>query len=394
MSDPISFLLISLAGLVVISAFALFVLKGVRRGSRRRSQKRQQRFVDLVGELIIRGEYQVRSFGRHSKDPIFRGVVLEYLRMLQGADRDKLVIAARDMCLVAHYLSELRSNSKDDRVTAVEALGEIADPTTLEDLVFTLNDPISEVRVQAASALAIIGNPAAVKSLLAAMDHEDEWNAQRIADSLFTFGREAVPEMNKYLQGTGKYRPLVARTLGLVGDVRAEMSLVQALSSTDMELRMRSAAALGKAGTPQSVRYLLDAMGDERWEVRAQVATALGRRRDHEAVPWLKKAMGDEAWWVRHNSASALAEIPGGIEALRATLDHRDPYSRDAASAVLLSCGAASEAVKKLKDPAESVRRDAQSMIQKLIHGGKSEFFLAAGLNPAYVEALQVRPLA
>lgn len=394
MSDPISFLLISLAGLVVISAFALFVLKGVRRGSRRRSQKRQQRFVDLVGELIIRGEYQVRSFGRHSKDPIFRGVVLEYLRMLQGADRDKLVIAARDMGLVAHYLSELRSNSKDDRVTAVEALGEIADPTTLEDLVFTLNDPISEVRVQAASALAIIGNPAAVKSLLAAMDHEDEWNAQRIADSLFTFGREAVPEMNKYLQGTGKYRPLVARTLGLVGDVRAEMSLVQALSSTDMELRMRSAAALGKAGTPQSVRYLLDAMGDERWEVRAQVATALGRRRDHEAVPWLKKAMGDEAWWVRHNSASALAEIPGGIEALRATLDHRDPYSRDAASAVLLSCGAASEAVKKLKDPAESVRRDAQSMIQKLIHGGKSEFFLAAGLNPAYVEALQVRPLA
>ena len=378
---------------MVIGAIALFGLKAIRRGRRLRTQKRQQRFVDLVGELIIRGDYQARSFGRHSKDPVFRGVVLEYLRMLRGEDRGKLVVAARDMGLVAHYVSQLRSNSKDERVTAVEALGEIADPMTLEDLVFTLNDPVNEVRVQAASALSIIGDAAAVKSLLVAMDHEDDWNAQRIADSLFTFGREAVPEMTRYLQGTGKYRPLVARTLGLIGDVRAEKSLVQALSSTDMELRMRSAAALGKAGTPQSVRYLIDAMADERWEVRAQVATALGRRRDHEAVPWLKQAMGDDAWWVRHNAASALAEIPGGIEALKSVLEHRDPYSRDAAAAVLLSCGAATEAIEKLRAPDEIARTDAQSLIQKLVHEGKSEFFLAAGLNPAYVEALRVRPL-
>ena len=223
------------------------------------------------------------------------------------------------------------------------------------------------------------------------MDHQEEWNAQRIADALFSFGREAVPEMARYLQGTGRYRPLIARTLGLIGDVRAEAALVQALTSRDDDLRLRAAAALGRAGTPRAVPFLLELLADNKWEVRAQAATALGRRMDGQAVPWLRRSLTDQAWWVRHNAAASLVEVPGGREALRACLDHPDPYARDAASAVLLSSGVAGEAVEALRSSEPLDRIAAEDLISRLVGAGKAEFFLAAGLNPEYVEALKLK---
>ena len=391
MADLAVAALIALGGLVLISAVALFLLKGVSGARRRRIAKRRARFVDFVGELIVRDDLGSRNFRRYATDPEFGSVVLEYMRMLQGEDRQRLLTAARDMGLVDRFLKGLKSKDRAQRVAAVEALGEVADPTTVTDLVFMLRDVVPEIRVQAAAALANIRDPHSVKSLLASMEHQDEWNAQRIADALFAFGREAGPEMSRYLQGTGKYRPLIARTLGLIGDIRAEGALVQALSSADVDLRMRAAAALGRAGTPRAVPSLLELLGDTQWEVRAQAASALGRRTDRQAIPWLRRALSDQSWWVRHNAAAALVEVPGGNEALRASLDHPDPYARDAAAAVLLSSGVAGGAVDALRSDEVTDRIAAEDLISSLVRAGKAEFFLVAGLNPAYVEALRMR---
>ncbi len=391
MADLAVAVLIGLGGLVIISAVSLFLLKAVSGARRRRTAARRARFVDLVGELIVRGDPGSRNFRRYAGDPEFRSVVLEYMRMLQGDDRLRLLTAARDMGLVDRFLKGLRSKDRDERVSAVEALGEIGDPTTVTDLVFMLHDIVPEIQVQAAAALAHIGDPSSVRSLLAGMEHQDEWHAQRIADALYSFGREAVPEMARYLQGTGRYRPLIARTLGLIGDIRAEGSLIQALSSSDADLRMRAAAALGRAGTPRAVPSLLELLADKQWEVRAQAASALGRRTDRQAIPWLRRALSDQSWWVRHNAASALVEVPGGNEALRSSLGHPDPYARDAAAAVLLSSGVAGEAVEALRSTEATDRLAAEDLISSLVQAGKAEFFLVAGLNPEYVDALRMR---
>ncbi len=391
MADLAVSVLIGLGGLVVSAAIALFFLKGVSSTRRRRIAKRRARFVDLVGELIVRGDPTSPAFRRHAGDTEFRSVVLEYMRMIQGEDRARLLAAARAMGLVDRFLKALRSKDRSERVAAVEALGELADPTTVTDLVFMLHDLVPEIRVQAAAALAHIGDPVAVKSLLASMEHQDEWNAQRIADALYAFGREAVPEMSRYLQSTGRYRPLIARTLGLIGDIRAEAALIQALSSADVDLRMRAAAALGRAGTPRAVPSLLELLGDTQWEVRAQAASALGRRTDRQAIPWLRRALSDQSWWVRHNAAAALVEVPGGSEALRSSLAHPDPYARDAAAAVLLSSGVAGGAIDALRSDDAIDRMAAEDLIASLVRAGKSEFFLVAGLNPDYVEALRMK---
>lgn len=380
--------IVVLAAVFLIAAVSLFLLKAVRRRMAGRASRRRNRFIDLIGELVVRGEWNARVFKRYAGDQLFREVLLEYLRMISGADRQQLVDVARKMGMVAEYSNELRSGNRNERVRAAEALAEIADPLTVTDLVFALGDDVPEVRVQAAAALAHIGDSRAVKSLLVALDQQDEGGAQRLADALYGFGPAAVEASAHYLTGPGKYRPLVARTLGLIGDVRAEDALLQALDSTDQGLRIRAAAALGRAGTPRSVPYLLDLLSDGQWEVRAQAATAVGRRMDQRAVPWLKRALTDEAWWVRHNAAASLVEIPGGRDALRMALDHPDPYARDAAAAVLLSSGIAGNAVGDLTSDDPLVRNPAMDLIQKLVRAGKGAFFVNEGLPPDMVRRL------
>ena len=389
MSPPIRYLLTGLAVVFLIAAGSLFILKIARRSRRGRAVRRKNRFIDMIGELVVRGEWNARVFKRYASDPLFRQVLLEYLRMIAGSDRDQLMEVTREIGMVAEYKADLRSGDRNERVTAAEALAEIADPETLTDLVFSLSDSVPEVRVQAAAALAHIGDSRAVKSLLAALDQQDEMSAQRLADALYGFGSVAVEEAARYLSSPGKFRPLVARTLGLIGDIRAEDALIQSLDSSDQSLRIRAAAALGRAGTPRSVPYLLELLGDGQWEVRAQAATAVGRRLDQRAVPWLKRALSDDAWWVRHNAAASLVEIPSGPDALRLALDHPDPYARDAAAAVLLSSGMAGEAVGDLTSDDPLVRNPAMDLVMKLVRAGKGAFFVNEGVPPELVSQLQ-----
>lgn len=385
----IVWILVALAVLFIVAAVVLFLVKTIRRRISRRAVRRRNRFIDMVGELVVRGEWNARVFRRYAEDATFREVLLEYLRMVAGSDREHLVGVARRMGMVSEYAVELRSGGRVERVKAAEALAEIADPETLEFLVFALSDSVPEVRVQAAAAIARIGDERAVKSLLAALNRQDESSAQRLADALYGFGTVAVEAMSAYLSSPGKYRPLVARTLGLIGDVRAEPALIQALDSADQGLRIRSAAALGRAGSPESVPYLLDLLSDSQWEVRAQAATAVGKRLDQRAVPVLKRALSDEAWWVRHNAASSLALIPGGFDALRLGLEHPDPYARDAASAILLSSGIASDAVGSLTSDDPLVRNPAMELITMLIKAGKGAFFINEGMPPEMVRLIQ-----
>lgn len=391
MSEVALTILIFLAWAVALAAVALFGLKLIHRFRRDSEFRKRQRYVDMVGDLIVREEYQHRSFRSRAADPLFRSVVLEYLRMMRGDERTSLLATARDMGMVARYTKELRHKDKQVRVAAAHALGEIADPSTLEGLVFSLTDPVSEVRAQAAAALSAIRDPRAVKSLLASMDHQDQGNAQRLADSLYAFGKDAVPEMTRYLHGPGLYRPLIARTLGLIGDLRAEPALLHAISSSSVELRLRAVAALGRAGSSEAAPYLVAALDDEQWEVRAQAATAIGRRRFREGLGALRRSLADPSWWVRHNAAAALAELPGGDETLRRALGHPDPYARDAAASMLLSMGAASDAARNVSSDDPLKRAASEELIGALIEAGKAEYFVSEGMAPSEVEAIHIR---
>ncbi len=374
-----SILLVLGAGLAIGGAvYTASRFFGVRR--RIVAEHRRVWYVDRLGRMVLTREGIPRVMRRSAVDPVLREVLLQYLRILEGREREYLVGVARTLGLVGQYMKDLHHSRKEVRVRAAEALTEMADPSTVQDLVMALTDPVPEVRIQAVAALARVRDNRAARSILHQLDREDEWAAHRIGDALVRFGSGAVDAMVEYLEGPGRYGPLVVRSLGLIGDTSAEPVLGRLLGDENEEMRMRAAAALGKAGSPHSLLDLAQALRDPAWEVRAQAARALGELMDGQAITWLRHSLTDRSWWVRNNAAASLAQLPGGANALRDALDDWDPYARDVAAAMLLSSGLARRAVTRLEadDPIE--RESARSLIKRLVEVGNEEYFRFDGI--------------
>lgn len=343
------------------------------------AEHRRVWYIDVISRMVLVRDGLPRVLRRRATDPVFRDVLLQYLRFLEGREREYLLAVAQELGLVDQYRREVHHRHKEVRVRAAEALTEMADPSTVPMLVMALTDPVPEVRIQSAAALARIRDQRGARPILAQLDHEDDWAAHRVADALCKFGAKSVDAIVEYLEGPGRYAPLVIRSLGIIGDTAAESILMRLADSGDEEVRLRSVAALGKAGSPRSMPVLAQALRDPAWEVRAQAARAMGELMDGQAVTWLRHALTDPSWWVRNNAAASLAQLPGGSEALRDALDDWDPYARDIAAAMLLSSGLARQAIGNLEadDPIE--REHAKALIRKLIKVGKEEYFRQAG---------------
>ncbi len=78
------------AGLVF--AFSKFV--GVR--GRVVAEHRRVWYVDLLSRMILTREGIPRMLRRRATDPVFREVLLQYLRFLEGHERELLVVGCPD----------------------------------------------------------------------------------------------------------------------------------------------------------------------------------------------------------------------------------------------------------------------------------------------------------
>jgi len=372
--------LATLGAITAVAGSSLFVYKLVRHRRERFDEFRRASYVGALSEMATRSGYPLEMLRRWSPDGVFLETLLEFLKFLQGGERQNLLRLSRELGIVERFVTELRnSKRRNSRVEAVKALAEFADPASADALLEALTDPVDEVRWQAAGALAKIGDPRAVRPLLEALHRETDWGANRIGDTLVSFGSTAVPDLARYallndpsLSSTTAHLPLVARVLGIIGDVRAEPAMLSALESDDTELRIRAAAALGTVGSLACVPALGRALCDVEWEVRAQAAAALGRQMDGRAIEGLRESMRDENWWVRQNSAQALSEIPRGVEALIGGLDDEDRFARDASIERLMAMGLVRKAVEAVKDGSAGERE--RYIVRQLVVLGRGEY--------------------
>ena len=369
-----------LGAVTAIAGFALFLYKVVRHRRERFDEFRRASYIGALSEMATRSGYPLEMLRRWSPDGVFLETLLEFLKFLQGGERQNLLRLARELGIVERFVTQLRtSKGRNNRVEAVKALAEFADPASADALLEALNDPVDEVRWQAAGALAKIGDPRAVRPLLETLQRESDWGASRIGDTLVAFGSAAVPDLARYalltdssLSSSPSHLPLVARVLGIIGDVRAEPAMLSALDSDEAELRIRAAAALGTVGSLACVPALRRALRDPEWEVRAQAAAALGRQMDGRAIVSLQETMSDENWWVRQNSAQALSEIPGGTGALVESLEDEDRFARDAAIERLMAMGMVRKAVDGVK--AGSAGDQERYIVRQLVKLGRGDY--------------------
>jgi HEAT repeat protein len=266
---------------------------------------------------------------------------------LSARDRASLHDTVTQIGLVDALIEQLRHRSALKRGRAAFLLGELRIPATGEMLRPLLADPDPDVRLVACAELGGIATEASAFSLIEALMAGD-LAPERIIERLG--GAWAVPSMVSVLEDpklarslapqdgeiSDRWRPAVARALGVAADPRAELALARMLDSPHTEERVGAARALGPSGSEASVAVLIKALDDEAWEVRAQAAKSLSSHPEDGSVPALEERLSDEAWWVRSNAADTLAIIgTQGVEALKRALSHSDRYARDRAREAL-----------------------------------------------------------
>jgi eukaryotic-like serine/threonine-protein kinase len=186
---------------------------------------------------------------------------------------------------------QLKDNSKFIRSAALSALSKMDGPFDMPLVVGMLRDPEIEVQNKAVDVVVKANHPETVKYLVDVLKDENE------------YARRAAVEV-----------------LNVVGTSKSVKYLLEVIADSDWWVRTRAADALGKIGGPKVVDAVLALIKDENQDIRRAAIEILNQTKDERAVAQLIEATRDPDWWVSERAVDALAEI-GSTKALPRFID-------------------------------------------------------------------------
>ena len=206
-----------------------------------------------------------------------------------------------------------------------------------------------------------------VASLIKALGSKDEAARKKARESLIGIGSPAVERLVQALKSSEwNVRMNAALALGKIGDVRAVEPLLQGLNE---DIRIQAIVALGDIGDKKAEKPLFDALQDQNDNARAFAVEALGKMGHMDP---LVRALDDISDFVRRTAVQALARTsnPNVVDYLARPLRS----SRDWATRLLIAKtlgdlgntsakGALTEA---LRDENQMVREAAQLALNRL----------------------------
>lgn len=244
-------------------------------------------------------------------------------------------------------LTDLLQRSRDGfaQVAAVDALGRIGDPSTVDTLVAvaTGDDVEPFTARKALLALGRIGDERASEPVLK-MLFEERPGVSFFPEAAFAavqIGKPMAAPLLAVLEGrdaklagwarehgvvAGALYAKSAQLLGDVGGPDAVPALVRKLAYRDgdpgvaLYVRVLAAESLGRLRAREAVRPLADLVASERdANVRDRYCDALARIGDPAALPALKAAAASGSWDLREGPLTAISRL--GVEAERPFLD-------------------------------------------------------------------------
>ncbi len=181
------------------------------------------------------------------------GSLLATLSIQDGRVKEAAIASlgrSRDPRAIGPLIALLGDENRGIREASVRALGSFG-PGAVEPLIAALGDGDWHLRMGAAIALRIIGDPSCVEPLIRVLGDENRF-----------VRREA------------------AKSLGRLGDRRATEPLIGVLGDRDSGVRIRAAAALGKIGDPRAIDPLTRAVSDRDTELQHVAVEALSKIKD------------------------------------------------------------------------------------------------------------------
>jgi len=181
---------------------------------------------------------------------------------------------------------QLKDSNKFIRSAALSALAKMDGPFDMPLVTGMLRDPEIEVQNKAVDVVIKANHPETIKYLVEVLKDENE------------YARRAAVEV-----------------LNVVGTAKSVKFLLEVIADSDWWVRTRAADALGKIGGPKVVDAVLALIKDENQDIRRAAIEILNQTKDERAVAQLLEATKDKDWWVSERAVDALAEI-GSTKAL------------------------------------------------------------------------------
>ena len=270
-------------------------------------------------------------------------------------------------------LTQLTAEDLEVRRAAVVALGRIGDTKATSAVVDKLGD--ESLAIDAANALARIGDPGAVDGLLNLLGNGDASIRQAAVSALnslippsmseriipllndadpnvresavkiagyFGYPESATQLIKLSSDPIEQVRCAAIEHLPYLDDERVFDVLARAIKDETPKVRAAAARALGNMDSPQVVKALVAGLSDEDVWVRYFSARALGRRRSDDSVGALARVIEKEQFnHVRIAALDSLGQIGGPriAEIVGELVDDVDPDVRHAARVALENSG-------------------------------------------------------
>ncbi|KDE56185.1 HEAT repeat domain-containing protein [Methanoculleus sp. MH98A] len=207
-------------------------------------------------------------------------------------------------------------------------------PDVLEPLEAALEEPVPVVRLTAARAIGIIGNPRSIPLLIRHLEDPAREVGVTAARVLGGFGNLAVEPLAAVLREGGKGGRLAAvDALGGIEPGRADEALAYALSDEDREVREKAATTLMRR---RAASMWQSTFGNRaREEKEASVKSSVGQE-SREEINTLITALNDRSVEVQASAATRLIAMGRpAAEGLLRVLKDDDPEMQRAAAGVL-----------------------------------------------------------
>jgi HEAT repeat protein/uncharacterized membrane protein YuzA (DUF378 family) len=230
------------------------------------------------------------------------------------------------------------------REEATRALGEIADPGSVEALLQVLQDPLSGLAVEASHALGRIGDRRALPALMTILMSDDETFSQRdrmaAARALGDLGGpEATDALLRLLAQIPpteeeEMTQVLVRALGQTGDRRVTEPLVSRLlePQTPRSLRLTLCRALGEHGDPAALPALRETLQSDLADAALvpALADALAHLNDTDsALSLITPLLTLESPVARKQVANAIGQMIGEGDGLYGLLSQEE-FGREA----------------------------------------------------------------
>jgi HEAT repeat protein len=303
----------------------------------------KEKIAPLVDHLGATPKREVKNFILKflgwSSDERALPVLMQYLEMPDTAE-----VAAQGLIdfgpgAVPTILDTLRNTEEDEIVALLlRVLNVVGGRDTIPSILPFLDHDNPMIRRLAVETLGEIADPASMDYLLAKLDDADVASQQAAVNSISALAsafpeikQDVLTKIRRMLQSPST--PTKLNSLSVFVNVQGEGyhdELLLASKDSDAVIRQKAVSLMGKFGEERFADQLVLSLTDESTSVRLAAINAIVRLRPEKGIEPLIASLEDNDIWIRTAAAQALGEYrhPEAIAPLLRHLDSDQPPVR------------------------------------------------------------------